>query len=413
MRILLLNHIENARESLRSNRLRTRLTVLGITLGVACMTTIMALSFGAIKLVDDQVTALGGNIIVIRPGAPKEKTSIQDIAAPSNNDAFSVSSLTEKDYAIASSVKGVAEAAPLMSVSGSVKSKDETVSDATIVATTPSLATISNLEVHDRGGQFIDSITNTNTAVIGNQLSVDLFGTNQSIGQTFKIRNQTYTVIGILKATDTAVNYNNFDINRTAIINLESGKKFNEGVAHIRQINIRAEKPEQLAEIAANVKKAIQKQHDNEEDFRVLSGSDISRPTSEMFNAISAATIVIAVVSLIIGGIGIMNIMLVSVAERTREIGIRKAVGASNLHISMQFMIESLAMSLSGGIAGFVLGYIVAFVVSGILPFGPGFAWYIPAVALAISVIIGTAFGMYPAIRAARKNPIEALRQYT
>ncbi|NLA42688.1 ABC transporter permease [Candidatus Saccharibacteria bacterium] len=410
MRILLFNHIENARESLRSNRLRTRLTVLGITLGVACMTTIMALSFGAIKLIDKQVDSLGGNLIVIRPGAQQDKRSIHDIASPGNNDSFSVSSLTEKDFATVSGMKNVAKAAPLMSVSGSVKSQHESVNDATIVATTPDLATVSNLKVRD--GQFIDSITNANTAVIGNQLSVDLFGTNQSIGQTFKIRNRTFTVIGVLKTINTAVNYNNFNLNKTAIINLESGKKFNEGVAHIRQINIQAKNPNKIPELTNEIRKSIKKQHDNEEDFRVLSGSDISKPTSEVFTAIGAATSVVAVVSLIIGGIGIMNIMLVSVAERTREIGIRKAVGASNFHISMQFMIESLAMSLSGGIAGFILGYAAAFLVSTILPFNPGFEWYIPVISLGISAIIGTTFGMYPAIRAARKNPIEALRQY-
>ena len=121
---------------------------------------------------------------------------------------------------------------------------------------------------------------------------------------------------------------------------------------------------------------------------------------------------IVASVALIIGGVGIMNIMLVSVAERTREIGIRKAVGASNFHIMMQFMIEALAMSLSGGVAGFALGYGAAFVASAILPFMPGFMWQIPAIALTIAVVIGTIFGMYPAIRAARKNPIDALRQY-
>ncbi|MGO3702307.1 MAG: ABC transporter permease [Candidatus Saccharimonadales bacterium] len=410
MRILLLNHIENARESLRSNKMRTRLTVLGITLGVACMTTIMALSLGAIKLIENQVHALDGNIIVVRPGAPENRNILHDITNPSSSDSFSVSSLTEKDLKAVEKIDGVAKAAPLMSVTGRVTSQDETVNDATIVATTPELASVSEFAIRD--GQFIDPITNANTAVIGNQLSVDLFGTNQSIGQTFKIRNRTYTVIGILKPVDTTVNYNNFDLNKTAIINLESGKKFNEGVAHIRQINIRAEDKEKLPELTKTISAAIKKEHDNEEDFRILTGDEISQPTSQLFTAVAAATTTVAIVSLVIGGIGIMNIMLVSVAERTREIGIRKAVGASNLHITMQFMIEALAMSLTGGLAGFILGYAVAFLASTVLPFTPGFVWYIPALALAISVIIGTLFGMYPALRAARKNPIDALRQY-
>lgn len=409
MRILLLNHIENARESLRSNRLRTRLTVLGITLGVACMTAILALSFGAIKLIDDQVDALGGNLLLVRPGTDTAPRSIRDITT-SPSDAFSASSLTEKDFSAISKLEGVEEAAPLMSVSASLSSKDETVRDGTIVATTPALERVSDIKVRD--GQFIDSITNQNTAVIGQQLSVDLFGTDQSIGQTFKIRGQQFTVIGILRAVDEAVNYNNFNMNKAAIINLDSGKQLNQGIAQIRQINIKAKDSDKIATVKNDVEAALRQQHDGEQDFRVLSDGDISRPTSQLFTAVGATAGIIATISLIIGGIGIMNIMLVSVAERTREIGIRKAVGASNYHIYMQFMIESLAMSLSGGIAGLILGYLAAFGASFFLPFTPGVAWFIPVIALAIAAVVGTLFGVYPAVRAARKNPIEALRQY-
>ena len=409
MRILLLNHIENARESLRSNRLRTRLTVLGITLGVACMTAILALSFGAIKLIDDQVDALGGNLLLVRPGTDTAPRSIRDITT-SPSDAFSASSLTEKDFSAISKLEGVEEAAPLMSVSASLSSKDETVRDGTIVATTPALERVSDIKVRD--GQFIDSITNQNTAVIGQQLSVDLFGTDQSIGQTFKIRGQQFTVIGILRAVDEAVNYNNFNLNKAAIINLDSGKQLNQGIAQIRQINIKAKDSDKIATVKTDVEAALRQQHDGEQDFRVLSDGDISRPTSQLFTAVGATAGIIATISLIIGGIGIMNIMLVSVAERTREIGIRKAVGASNYHIYMQFMIESLAMSLSGGIAGLILGYLAAFGASFFLPFTPGVAWFIPVIALAIAAVVGTLFGVYPAVRAARKNPIEALRQY-
>lgn len=409
MRILLLNHIENARESLRSNRLRTRLTILGITLGVACMTTIMALSFGAIKLIDDQVDALGGNLLLVRPGAEYAPKTLRDIATPAS-DAFSVSSLTEQDFSAIARLEGVEKAAPLMSVSASISSSTDTVRDGTIVATTPDLESVSSLKVRD--GQFIDSITNSNSAVIGRQLSIDLFGTDQSIGQTFKVRGQQFTVIGILRAVDEAVNYNNFNINKSAIINLESGKQLNQGLAQIRQINVKAKASTELSNVQKDIEAALRQKHDGEHDFRVLSGDAISRPTSQLFSAVSTTAAIVATISLVIGGIGIMNIMLVSVAERTREIGIRKAVGASNFHIYMQFMIESLAMSLSGGVTGLLLGYLAAFGASFFLPFTPGFAWFIPVIALGVSAIVGTLFGLYPALRAARKNPIEALRQY-
>jgi ABC-type antimicrobial peptide transport system permease subunit len=409
MRILLLNHIENARESLRSNRMRTRLTILGITLGVACMTTIMALSFGAIKLIDEQVNALGGNLLLVRPGVEQAPKTLRDIATPSS-EAFSVSTLTEQDFSAIEKLEGVEQAAPLMSVSASISSHEETVRDGTIVATTPALETVSDLKVRD--GQFIDSVTNKNTAVVGRQLSVDLFGTDQSIGQTFKIRGQQFTVIGILRSVDEAVNYNNFNMNKTAIINLESGKQLNQGLAQIRQINVKAKNASKVDALKSDIVAALKQKHDNQQDFRVLTGSEISRPTSQLFSAVSVTAGIVATISLIIGGIGIMNIMLVSVAERTREIGIRKAVGASNYHIHMQFMIESLAMSLSGGVTGLLLGYAAAFGASFFLPFTPGFAWFIPAIALGVAALVGTLFGLYPAIRAARKNPIEALRQY-
>jgi len=410
MRLLLLNHISVARESLRRNRLRTTLTTLGITLGVACMTIILAMSFGAVKLVSDQVDSLNGNIAVIRPGAERQIRDLRDALVPMGGDSFAVSSLTEKDYKTVAELDSVAEAAPLMSVDGSVRSADETALDAPIVATTPELETVSDIKVQD--GQFIDDITNQNTAVIGQQLSVDLFGTNQSIGKTLQVRGQQFTVIGILKSVNDSTNYNNFNLNDAVIISLDSGKSFNQGIAQIRQINVRAHDPAQLSQTTKQIREQIVINHNGESDFTILTGENIAKPTSLLFNFVGVVALVISVISLIIGGIGIMNIMLANVAERTREIGIRKAVGASNYHITAQFLIEALVMSVSGGIIGFLLGYAVALVLGTFLPFSPGFSWIVPTVSIGTSLVVGVIFGIYPAIRAARKNPIEALRQY-
>lgn len=410
MRLLLLNHIENARESLRANKLRTRLTVLGITLGVASMTAIMAMSFGAIQLVDDQVKALGGNILLVRPGSDQKADYIKQLTTSPVSDSFTASPLTEKDLEAIKKVPGVEQVAPLMSVGGSLKSQHTTIANMPIVATTPNLESISKLVIQE--GQFIGGTSNLNTAVIGSQLAVDLFGTNRPIGQTFKIKGQTFAVIGTFRPVSDAVSYNDIDFNRTAVINFESGKSFNQGIAQIRQINVQAKQGEDISVISKRIEETIGKQHDGERDFSVLSGSQISQPTAKMFASVTATSIIIAIISLIIGGIGIMNIMLVSVAERTREIGIRKAVGASNYHITMQFLIESLAISLWGGVTGLLLGYVIAFAASTILPFAPGITWFIPVVSIGVALLVGSAFGIYPALRAARKNPIEALRQY-
>ena len=168
MRLLIMNHIENARESLRSNKLRTRLTVLGITLGVACMTTIMAMGFGVSQLIDSQVSRLNGNIIIVRPGSNKSTDYFKQITESQISNAFTASPLTEKDLQAIQKVDGVEKVAPLMSVGGSLKTQHNTISDAPIIATNPELKDISQLEVHE--GQFIGSVSGTNTAVVGRQI---------------------------------------------------------------------------------------------------------------------------------------------------------------------------------------------------------------------------------------------------
>ncbi len=411
MRLLISNHIRVAQESLRSNRLRTTLTTIGITLGVMCITVILSLSYGATQLVSNQIDELGGNIAVIRPGSDKQVQDFRDALIPFGAESFTASSLTEQDYRSIKELDTVEQAAPLMSISGSVRTTDEdrTIA-APIIATTPELETISNLTVRD--GQFIDTITNQNTAVIGRQLSVDLFGTDQSIGQLFNVRGQQFTVIGVLQSVPDSINYNNLNINNAVIISLDSGKSFNQGIAQIRQINIKATSAKELASTVTLAEQLIIDNHSGEHDFSILTGDEIAHDTSLLFTVVAYVAYIVSAISLIIGGIGIMNIMLANVAERTREIGIRKAVGASNYHITFQFLIEALVMSVSGGVLGFVLGYSVAFFAGTLLPFNPGFTWWVPLVSIGTSVGVGVLFGLYPAVRAARKNPIEALRQY-
>lgn len=409
MRLLLLNHIQNARQSLKNNRARSTLTMLGITIGVASITTILSLSGGASKIVGNQIDALGGNIAVVRPGISSE-APLQDLAQFPNAQHFAASTLTDSDYTIIQSIPHVKAAAPISVLSGAVKANSTAPVNTSIVATSPELAAISGLSVSD--GEFLNPNLSPNTAVIGAQLSVDIFGTEQSIGKMMTIRGQSFTVTGILKRTNNPINYNGIDFDSSVLVSRESGRSLNQGASQVQQINIQSDSISHLHQVIIDTNKALLKNHLGEADFTVLSGDQIAQPTNRLFAAIAGTTTAIAAISLLVGGIGIMNIMLVSVAERTREIGIRKALGASNRDIVSQFLIESLTFSIGGGIAGYVIGYLLAFAISTFLPFNPVFNWQIGMIAFGVSIVTGTLFGLYPAFKAALKDPINALRQY-
>lgn len=407
--LLMLEHFGEAIHSLKSTRMRTLLTTLGVAIGVASITAILSLSGGIINVISNQVASLEGNIILVRPGAP-EFNDYMNFSTPINQQMFSTSTLTEKDIATVAKIEGVKDVVPLMSITGNLRAGDTVESNKVIVASTPELADIAELEIRD--GQFIDSVTNPNTTVIGAQVARSLFSTEQAIGQSFTIRGQLFTVIGVLRHMNDPINFNSIDFDNAVIVNMEAGRALHSGSSQIQQINIRADSPSDLPAVKKAVERQLKASRGGDQDFTIISGQEVARPTNQLFIAVAGVMTAIATISLAVGGIGIMNIMLVNVAERTREIGLRKAIGASNRNILDQFLIESLAVSLAGGILGYVAGYVIAVGISRFLTFAPIFNWEIAAVALSVSVAIGVLFGLYPAIRAARKDPIESLRQY-
>lgn len=410
MRFLLINHFQNARQSLHANRLRSVLTMLGVTIGVASITTILALSSGASQTVSHQVDQLGGSIAVIRPGGNITGPITNLTQYGTTQRDYATSTITETDLSLIKEISNVDAVAPLMIIVGPVKADSYAPSGTPIVATTPDLAKITNLPLWK--GQFLDPDVNVNTAIIGIQLSIDLFGTEDSIGRKVEIRGKPFTIIGVLKRLNNPINYNNIDLDKAIIINIESGKLLNQNIAQLQQINLRATSIADLNQVIIDINKKLLKVHGGQADFSILSGDQIAQPTSQLFYAIAGVTVAIAGISLLVGGIGIMNIMLVSVAERTREIGIRKALGATNSDVIWQFLIESLLISIGGGISGYVIGYGLAFFISTFLTFDPIINWQIVTVALGISLIMGTVFGLYPAFKASRKDPIDSLREY-
>lgn len=406
MRFLFLNHIQNAKDSLRANRMRTFLTITGVTIGVTSIVAILALAHGASSIVTQQVDALGGNIAVVRPGQ-QESTDLNELANYQAHRTFETSTLSLRDIDTIKTLDHVDAVAPIMILSGTLKGDSTAPPSTTLIASTPELLTINDISM--RSGQFSTSSTQP-SAAIGTQLSINLFGTEESLGKMFTIRGVQFRVSGVFDRQKDPVNFNGVDFDNTALISVEQAQRFAQ-LPQIQQINVRADSVANLERVVIETNKTLLLNHNNEQDFSVLTGDSIAQPTSQLFLAIAGVTAAIASISLLVGGIGIMNIMLVNVAERTREIGIRKALGASSTDIVWQFLIESLIMGIIGGLLGIALGFGCAFCLSLFLTFDPVFNWTIPAIGLAVSAIIGTVFGLYPAYRAARKNPIESLRQ--
>lgn len=407
---MLMVDVKVALKALSATKVRTALTILGIVIGVASITVVLSLGEGAKQKMRSQVGQLGDNLLTVRPGRATRdaKGTIVDYNFWA---ALGATTIGERDLQTIKKTPGVQQASPLMVVNGSVSGGQgqEPAKNTTIIATDTQFDKVFNLKL--RGGEFLNNATDRETVVLGQELAIELLGSDTTIGHKIIIRGQEFTVIGILEHSSMQANLSNFyNFNRTAFIPLDAGKSFNQGIAQIQQINARADKGQDLKAIAKTVQAELIANHGGEEDFTVLRPEESVKVTDSLLKILTTLTSAVASISLIVGGVGIMNVMLVSVTERTREIGIRKAVGATSTQILRQFLIESLIMSSVGGVVGIIAAYSIAFFIGSYLDFLPAITWQTLAIAMSIAMITGIIFGITPAIKAARKDPIEALR---
>ena len=404
MRLLLLNHLANAIEALRANRLRTILTITGVTIGIMSISAVLSLAVGASQFLASQVATTDDSIALVRSSS----ATTADSLLVDSQALHVTSTLTEKDTADLSQIPD-ATVAPMAILHTGLTTKDGSVDGrrATIIGSNANLIDVSSLELFE--GQFLTENNGTNGIIMGHQLAIDLFGTEYALGNVATIRGESFTVTGVLKATNQPINYHGVDFDRAAIIQLSAIKAFTQEVAQIQQIIVAAAEGQSIDPIAEQVDAILSNNHLGEKDYAILTGSAITTPSSKLFSSIVATVAIIAGISLLVGGIGIMNIMLVNVAERRREVGIRKAIGATDSHIINQFLIESAIIGFLGGIFGYILGLAVAFGLGLYLPFTPALQWEIALLSIGIALITGVLFGVYPAIRAAKKDPIESL----
>ncbi|MBR3322043.1 ABC transporter permease [Candidatus Saccharibacteria bacterium] len=409
MALLIRTHYKLARTAIKENRTRSFLTCLGIAIGVASIILILSLMGSISNLIKNEVAEIGSDLIVVRPTATKDTvTNIVEELTTANS--FQKSSLALNDIKAIADVEGVTAVAPIAISTNTVASDKNTFSSVPILGTNVDFIKIEPLTL--RHGAFLTKANEAHSVVLGHTLSLALFNTiNSTVGQMVTIMGEKFMVVGVLDEINKSINFDNIDFDNALIMSADSLDKIT-GSTQIQQINIKAASTDLLPQISENIEKALANQKLGDQNFTVAYGDEISHPASSLFTIVSGMLTLVAAISLVVGGIGVMNIMLVSVSERNHEIGVRKAVGASSRNILMQFLFEALILSILGGIFGLVLGYAFAFLISTITPFSPYISWEILLITLLTTLAVGIIFGIYPAIKAAAKNPIDSLKHY-
>lgn len=408
MALLLNTHFHLAVDSLRRNRGRTFLSALGIAIGVASIVLILSLTGGINRLISTNTDKNNADLILVRPSTGKDATQ-SIINELTSNNQFIKSNLTLEDVNTISDIPEVSAVAPIAASTSAIKIGDRTIQSTNVVATNSDFADVVSL--HLKNGQFLDSSLRKNVAVLGYNIAMQQFGGTEAITKTFTYNGKHFMVVGVLDEISDPINYNGINLDESIIIDINYASTFESSI-QIQQIDVRTVTTDSVDKATKSIKEKLTESKNGDESFSVITSSEDIHPAGSLLSIVSGMLTLVASISLVVGGVGIMNIMLVSVSERTREIGIRKSVGASSGNILLQFLFESVILSIMGGLLGFALGYIGAFIISLVTPFAPHISWQILGITGSVSLIVGIIFGIYPAIKAASKDPIASLKYY-
>ena len=404
----MLETLRTAVRSLLSNKIRSALTMLGIIIGVAAVITMVAIGAGASRNIQQYISGVGSNILIVMPGASTAGGVRQQAGSSSNLTLQDAQALEREAYAL----RGVAP---------EIYSRSQLVYgnmnwSTLITGSTPSIFDIREWRL-ENGRLFLESEAKigAKVVVLGATVAKNLFGEEDPIGKTIRIRNVPMEVVGTLAPKGQTPFGQDQDDTAFVPFNTAQLRLFRRSVANsVQRITVSALDSNSVSEAEREIKAILRQRHRISErdpdDFDVRNMAEMLDAAAQSTKVMSLLLGAVASVSLLVGGIGIMNIMLVSVTERTREIGIRMAIGAKASDIRTQFLMEALLLSISGGITGIILGTSASKIITGFLGWATVVSTGSVVLAFGFSVLVGIFFGFYPAWKASLLNPIEALR---
>lgn len=406
--------LKTAVVALRTNMGRSLLTILGIVIGIVAIVLVIAMGQAAQNLILSEVQSIGGNTIILRPGRQPEGPA--DVA-----DTILADSIREREVEALKrpeNVPNLASVEPAVLVSGAVTYQDEVFRPIALGWTADGLTDI--FELFPEEGTFFtddDIRQRSKVIVLGHRAKTELFGESDALGEFVKLREQNFRVVGVLpKAGQVAV----FNVDDLVLLPYSTAQKDLLGISHFHELILQAEDGADIDQVAEDVRVTLRDLHGitdpSKDDFFVLTQENIADQIETVTQVLTIFLVSIASIALVVGGVGIMNIMLVSVTERTREVGLRKAVGATRKDILQQFLLEAVLLTGVGGLIGTTLALLLSFLVAFIARQQFNIAWpfTLPiggiVLGVGVSTLIGLIFGLYPARKAAKKSPIEALR---
>lgn len=404
----MISNITSALNSIWGNKVRSFLTLLGVVIGVTAVTTLVALGEGLKSDVSELIQGFGTNVLIIIGGKFDGGDDGLSTMPTNPGNLISGDILTTEDVQTIQDLPAVEQVAPISFIPGSIKYKEMEITPI-IIGTYPNFV-LSTPVLSIEHGRIFAANDEEGVVVIGELTSDILFGENTNpVGATILFNNIEYEVIGKMgKAKLSDLMGSDFD--NMVLFPFDEATKFNKGQEKILRIMVKAADDADVEVVSSQITERLIENHDGEEDFSVLSQEELLGLFNDFVDLATTMVSAIAAISLIVGGIGIMNIMLVTVTERTKEIGLRKAVGATKFAILTQFLMESVVITFIGGLIGLGISIGISFYVARNTPLTPVVSGQVILMATLISMTIGVIFGLWPAMRAANKDPIEALR---